>query len=95
MENKKYLDKIIGSLVRSTNIDYDLEKIYFSFIPSFFSYPSLSIRSSFSLLFSSITFLESFYHYCRDQFGLTWKEVDYVWNEYRSIIKDKISKRES
>jgi len=94
MENKRYLDKVIGSLVRSTVLDYDQEKIYFSFIPSFFSYPSLSIRSSFSLLFSSITFLESFYHYCRDQFGLTWKEVDYVWDEYKSMMLDKIKNNE-
>jgi len=32
MDNKKYLDKVIGSLVRGTRIDYDEGRIYAPFL---------------------------------------------------------------
>lgn len=82
MENKKYLDKVIGSIVRGTKIDYGEENIFFPF--SIESFPlSLSLLISFSPP-------TSFYLHCRDQFGLTHKEIKYVWKEYKDIIKDKI-----
>ena len=82
MENKKYIDKVLDHLVRSTKIDYEKERIYFSFYPYPFyfysSYTSLSLFSSFS-------------KYCRNQFGLTEDEIRYVWKEYVVIMKDKIN----
>jgi len=83
MENKKYLDKVIGSLVRGTRIDYDEGRIYAPFLPPTyflppFHFPLLSPLAS------------SFSKYCKNTFGLTEEEVDYVWEQYRSIIKDKI-----
>jgi len=85
MNNKKYLDKVIGSLVRSTKIDYDREEIHFPFF--FHPYPlfySHFHSHSFSL----------FSTYCRDQFGLIDDEIEYVWKEYEDIIKDKIKNGE-
>ena len=82
MEDNRYLDKVVGSMVRSTKIDYEKEIVS---TPHFvFLFPTFQ----FYLLFSS------FSKYCKNQFGLTDEEIDYVWNEYRSIILDKISKRE-
>jgi len=83
MDNKKYLDKVIDHLVKGTNIDYE-EKIISSplspsFSSSFFLYPSLSSSP-----------LSSFSKYCRKQFGLIEEEIEYVWNEYKIIIKNKI-----
>ena len=86
--NNKYIDKVIGSLVRGTKIDYDKEEVYFPFFSSspfylsFFSFPPFPLSLS---LFSK---------YCRNQFGLTEEEIEYVWEIYKDIIKDKISKRE-
>ena len=82
MDNKKYLDKVIGSLVRGTNIDYENGRIFPSFSLLHFTLPS-----SFPLFFP-------FSEYCRNQFGLTKDEIDYVWDQYKIIITDKISKRE-
>jgi len=78
MDNNKYLNKVIGSLVRGTKIDYDREEIHFPSSP-----PSSNL--SFSL----------FYTYCKNMFGLTDDEIEYVWNEYSEIILDKISNKES
>jgi len=81
MENNKYLNKVIGSLVRSTKMNYEKERIYFSFYP----YPFHFLDS-----FLSSSLFSSFSKYCRNQFGLTEEEVEYVWKEYREIIKNKI-----
>jgi len=86
MDNKKYIDKVINHLVRGTKIDYKNNFIYFPF-----SSPSSRIQS---LTFFSLSRrrkpLFSFSKYCRNQFGLTEEEVEYVWKEYREIIKNKI-----
>jgi len=84
MDNKKYLDKVIGSLVRGTKIDYGKEEIQFPFSPS-----SPHFLPLIPLLFSSSP-LSSFSKYCIDVYGLTDKEIEYVWKEYKSIILDKI-----
>jgi len=84
MDNKKYLDKVIGSLVRGTKIDYDEGRIYAPFSP----FPFLSSLLSY---FSSTS---SFSKYCKNTFGLTEEEIKYVWNQYRSIIKNKIDSGE-
>ena len=87
MENKKYLDKVLDHLVRGTRLDYEKKKVYSpSSLPilfvSFFSFPYPFFSPSF------------FSTYCRNQFGLTDKEIKYVWREYKSIIKDKIKNGE-
>ena len=82
MENKKYLDKVIGSLLRSTKMDYDKEGIIWSFDDSI--HPFFTLHH----------FLDwpppLFTYYCKDQFGLTEEEMVYVWKEYVDIINGKI-----
>jgi hypothetical protein len=80
-DNKKYLDKVLEHLVRSTNIDYDKGEISFLF--------SLSIIS-FSSLNRFFVFFGSFSDYCKNMFGLTKEESKYVFKQYKEIIKDKI-----
>jgi hypothetical protein len=79
--NNKYLDKVVGSLVRSTKIDYEKEIIYFDLI-----------FSNFLLFdyFPSYSFPD-FIYYCKNTFGLTEDEIEYVWKEYKKIILDKIN----
>ena len=84
MDNKKYLDKVIGSLVRSTKLDYENGIV---------STP-LTLHLLPFHLSSSFFLFTSFSKYCKNTFGLTEEEIDYVWDEYKDIMKDKISKRE-
>jgi hypothetical protein len=90
MDNKKYLDKVIGSLVRSTKIDYDRKEIHFIH-STITHYQPLFYFLGFS---SYRHFISTFSKYCRNQFGLTEEEIDYVWNEYQDIIKEKIKNNE-
>jgi len=90
MENKKYIDKVIDHLVRSTKIDYDNNLIS----PTFFSSFTFFLLSS-SVSFTSRIFLKnSFSSYCENTYGLTEDEIKYVWNEYKDIIKDKLENGE-
>lgn len=88
MENKIYLDKVVEFLVRDTKIDYENEKIstpFFRFSPLTFSF----------LLFFSLSLLPPHYFtsYCKVVYGLTDQEIEYVWKEYKEIIKDKITNK--
>jgi len=89
MENKKYIDKVIGSLVRGTYIDYDKKLVTLVFLPPHKDYFSSPQRFHFSRFnYEHIFYL--FSNYCENTFGLTEDEIKYVWNEYKSIITDKI-----
>ena len=105
-KEKIYLDKVVGSIVRGTRIDYDNDKIHYPFlsspfIPHYHALPFLLPlnSSSFSFFFSSYfsassfplsTFFTSFTEYCKNTFGLTDDEIKYVWNQYRKILINKI-----
>ena len=81
MENKRYIDKVIGSLVRGTKIDYENDVVYLHYLSHF---PSFPLPLPFS--FVRPPFLVS--SYCKNKFGLTHEEMNYVWEEYRNIIID-------
>ena len=84
MENKKYLDKVIGFLVSGTNMDYENEKLHtpFDYGPIYFH---VSRRDSI------FRFLQvGFKKYSINEFGLTDDEIKYVWDKYTTIILDKI-----
>ena len=76
-----YLDKVIEFLVRDTKIDYDEDRI---------SYPYGGLSTTIKG-FSIDPFFMS--QYCKNVYGLTGEEIDYVWNEYKRIILDKITNK--
>ena len=78
----KFLDKVVDQIVSETTIDYDRKVIGtpLHFIPFDFFSPSFT-SSIYPLIFSK---------HCRDVYGLNKQEIEYVWEEYRNIIKDKI-----
>jgi len=83
--DKEYLNKVIDQLVSETRIDYnELSPTLYTPFP----YPPLIL--SFST-FSSLVLFYSFSKHCKEVYGLNEDEVSYVWNEYKNIIKDKIS----
>tara|TARA_B100001059_G_C17654876_1_gene486399 strand:+ start:390 stop:659 length:270 start_codon:yes stop_codon:yes gene_type:complete len=86
MDNK-FLDKVIDQIVRETEIDYVKETVYnpFTSFPLFFS-PFSS--SHFSFLFNRLS--SYFTKHCKNIYGLNEDETEYVWDEYKKIIKDKI-----
>ena len=93
MDNKKYLDKVIGSLVRGTKLDYENNRITFPFYTS--SLLSFHFPTTFNKYYTHTSPLSpSFSTYCKNTFGLIDDEIEYVWNEYREIIKDKINNGE-
>ena len=87
MENKKYLDKVIESLVRGTKIDYEKGIIFFPL--SFLSFSPFSHLPFYLPDVSS--YLSS---YCKNTFGLTEEEIEYVIIQWRVIILDKINNGE-
>ena len=97
MENKEYLDKVIGSLVRGTNIDYEKKLLLFrsySHLPSpvkSYLFSNLLPHSPHSHSFPPPSFFSS---YCRNTFGLTEDECRYVFIRWREIMKDKIENGE-
>ena len=86
-DNKKYIDKVIGSLVRGTKIDYDNNLIS----PPFISSPIPLYPSYFPPFTSRSLLIIPFVSYCKNTYGLIEEEIEYVWKEYRDIILDKIN----
>jgi len=80
----KFLDKIIAQLVNETNIDYGRERVFAPFISTlpapFFTFSQLPLLSTFAI-------------HCNTIYGITYHEIDYIWDQYKSIIEDKIENK--
>lgn len=88
-DNKKYIDKVIGSLVRGTKIDYEKKLLLFRFYNTHSSpsFPTLFFIDSLNYVSLPPPFFSS---YCKNTFGLTKEEINYVFRQWRGIMKDKI-----
>ena len=82
----RYIEHIINDLVRDTRINYERERIYFP-------YPTHPVYPSTLSIHSIVLLIPTFTDYCKDTYGLTEEEIDYVWDQYKSTIKDKITNR--
>jgi hypothetical protein len=85
----KFLNKVVDQIVSETRIDYDMEEIQFPFPSSLFSFRSILPSLLLFLFFRHLSIL--FPNHCRDIYGLNDDEIEYVWKEYREIVKDKIN----
>jgi len=83
--DKKFLHRVLDQIVSETRIDYDEGRMYTPFLSHspLLTFPSLSL-SSF------LTLIPPFSKHCKNIYGLNEDEINYVWNEYKKIIKDKI-----
>ena len=92
MDNR-FLNKVVDQIISETMIDYDMEEIQFPFpalplLTSFFSpFVTLFFRPSSLLSFIPPLFTK----HCKNVYGLNEEETEYVWDEYREIIIDKIN----
>ncbi len=90
--NKKFLNKVLEQLVNETIMDFTAGRIY---APAFSLH--LPLSSSFPLPLTANQTPSpphSFSQHCKNLYALNEEEIDYVWNEYRNIINDKINEQE-
>ena len=93
---EKFLNKIVDSLIKNTNYEYQVDKGNYDIYPPFgiaihkylpFNYfIRLYSEQDFRLPF----FDEDFLEYCEHNFGLSPKESEYVWENYVISLVDKI-----
>lgn len=81
----KFLNKVVDQIVNETTTDYDKEWVYTPFTPFPLFYSPIS-SSFLSRSYSPSLFSR----HCKEVYGLNEDETEYVWNEYKKIIKDKI-----
>jgi len=89
------LNKIVDQLVNETRIDYKYKVIHAPFNPHGDSSSFLFSSSPFSspILLPSLSPPLLFFKYCKDIYGLTKQETEYVWYEYKKTIKNKINNK--
>jgi len=91
MNSKKYLDKVIERIVRDTKIDYKKHLIDY---PFYSVSPNIRFEPiNYPLYLDTHPMIINFSKYCEDIYGLSILETDYVWEKYKSIIKEKVNKR--
>lgn len=79
--DKKFLDKVLEQIVRETIVDHEEAVVYTPFFPSIrflYFHKGYSPNSSY------------FNIHCKDIYGLNKEEIEYVWKEYKDIVRDKI-----
>ena len=88
----KYLHKVVDQLVNETRMDHEEERLYtpfYSYIP--LPPPFTSPLPPFYSLSAFSSYRSPFTKHCNEVYGLNIEEIEYVWNEYREIVKDKIN----
>jgi hypothetical protein len=88
MDNK-FLNRVVEQIISETRIDWDEGMVNVPFHP-FFLGPLYFVQIHI-LIFIVIS---SFTNHCRDIYSLNKVEVEYVWDKYRHIVKDKIESYE-
>jgi len=85
-KQKKYLDKVVSTITRETKIDNDKREIY---VP-FFIQGDNSIPLSLDNRVLYKVMKTPFIKHCKNIYGLTNKEIEYVWVNYIENHKKKI-----
>jgi len=78
--DKKFLDKVLEQIVRESIVDHEEEVVYTPF----------GIHYYFIYFYRSPPNSEYFNIHCKDIYGLNKEEIEYVWKEYKDIVRDKI-----
>jgi len=86
--NNKFLNKVADHIVKETIMDFTRGRVYTPFLVSPLR-PSLSFPF-YLLPLSSLPSL--FSEHCENVYGLNNGEIEYLWDEYKNIIDNKIIK---
>ena len=82
MDNK-FLNKVVDQIVGETRINYRTDMLSFPFHNIFSEWVPFDFNYQ-KFLFTS------FYNHCKDVYGLNDEESEYVWDEWRKIIRNKV-----
>ena len=82
--DKKFLDNVLYQILSETRIDMEWGQVYVPF------HPFVLYTSFFQLSVLIFVVTSSFTIHCEEIYSLNYEEREYVWNEYKRIIKDKI-----
>ena len=90
--DKRFLNKVTEQIISETRIDYEYMggRISIPIFPTYFPHPFCISFSFFLKSFSN--YFPHFSRHCEGVYGLNEQEIDYVWDQFRQIIKDKIKK---
>jgi hypothetical protein len=84
--NKKFLHRVVDQILsesKITVIDHSLIlSSFFLTTPLQFPFPH----------FNNSVMYSQFSKHCKTVYSLKYFEVEYVWEEYKSVIEDKINK---
>jgi len=87
--DKEFLNKVLNQIVSETELVYDRGRLWYIF--PFSSQPWLR-RNEILIELIDLNFGlgNEFDKHCRDIYGLSNDEIDYVYKEYSRNLRDKI-----
>ena len=82
--DKIFLNKVVDQIFSETKIDYDYMggRVFLPYLTGFVLFTNYFIVS--------LSYLPFFWSHCKNVYGLSGEETDYVWVEYNRIIKNII-----
>ena len=84
-KQKEYLDKVVSAIIRETEIDYNKREIYVPFFIQGDNSIPLSLHNRVLYKVMKTPFIK----HCKNIYGLTNKEIEYVWVNYIEDITSK------
>jgi hypothetical protein len=85
--NIKYLNNVLKYILEDTLIERRVDDNYINF-PFFDGDDKFYLLSNKFLPTNFFYKPVSFYEYCRDMYGLTVDESQYIWEQYRDVIRN-------
>ena len=82
--DKIFLNKVVDQIFSETKIDYDYMggRVFLPYLTGFILF------TNYFIVFPS--YRSFFWSHCKNVYGLSGKETDYVWVEYNRTIKNII-----
>jgi len=83
-KQKEFLDKVLERILKETDIDYEKDRIFTPFSPNSCNFRIIPVEE-----WSTKTLLHRLLRrQCKNIYGLTDEEINYVWDNYKNILRD-------
>ena len=83
-KQKNFLDKVLERILKETDIDYENDRIFTPFSPNSCNFRIIPVEE-----WSTKTLLHRLLRrQCKNIYGLTDEEINYVWDNYKNILRD-------